>query len=178
MTQHQLITMSGLPCSGTTTLARLLSKELNWQIIEAGARYRQEAKTLGQYEENTWLLDANRLRAIDQEMLDYVRTHQRVVWESRLSGWFAQGFPSSIRIWCSAHLEIRAARYAERENMDLSSATKRILEREDGEKHLFAHLYGVSCDFQSTHIYSTSILTDGTTEQTFQNLLNIIRDHA
>jgi cytidylate kinase len=58
--------------------------------VEAGARYRREAEAKGYGQEETSSIDDERLKEIDGEMWAFVRAREGIVWEGRLSGWFAR----------------------------------------------------------------------------------------
>ena len=154
------LTISGPPCGGSTTVARLLANRLSRPLIEAGPRYRQEAITRGLPQEETWSIEPNRLKEIDEEMLNSVRINPRVVWEGRLTGWFARWLDNAIRIWCSAPFPVRAARYAAREGVDVDTASQRIQIREASDRDLFARLYGPNCNIEDLRNYDVIVSTE------------------
>ena len=155
-----VVTISGPPCGGSSTIARLLAPALCRPLIEAGPKYRAVAKSIGLPQEHTWGLDPTRLKQIDAEMLSEVERNRSVVWEGRLTGWFARDMVRALRIWCSADIDIRTARYAEREKVDSETATHRIAEREERDRELFTRLYGPGCNCEDLALYQLKVSTD------------------
>jgi cytidylate kinase len=82
------ITISGLPGSGTTTVAKLLSKEFAMDLISAGELFRQMAKEnqvpLNQFNE---LAEDNDSfdRQLDEKQREEALKRDNVIIESRLS---------------------------------------------------------------------------------------------
>src|SRR5712692_8040694 len=97
-----IITVGGLPGTGTSTLCRLLEQELGLPYVYAGQIFRQEAAARGMS-----LEDLNRLaltdervdRALDERQLEFLRK-DNVILEGRMSGWLAahNGIPA-FKVW-------------------------------------------------------------------------------
>ena len=141
------ITISGLPGSGTTTVAKLLAKELSMELISAGEMFRAIAKEknlpLGQFNELAENSDGYD-RWIDEQQGAEALKREDVIAEGRLSGFFVP--TAELKIWLKAPLEIRAKRVAGRERIPYEEALTAMKEREQSEHKRYEQYYGVDLD--------------------------------
>jgi cytidylate kinase len=141
------ITLSGLPGSGTTTVANLLSKELSLELISAGAVFRQIAseKELSLAEFSEIAEDDHHFdRAIDDRQREEARKRANVIIEGRLSGFFVPD--ADLKIWLKAPPEIRVKRVAARDNLTYNAALYAMKAREQSEYTRYEHYYGIKLD--------------------------------
>ena len=114
-----LVTLSGLPGSGTSTLARLVAAELGLDHLDGGTVFRKVAAEQGvslaayaamaEHDEN---ID----RALDDRLTDRARQGD-VLLESRLAGWLAtRAELAALRVWIACD-EVERAR---RQSQDLA----------------------------------------------------------
>jgi cytidylate kinase len=161
-----LITISGEPGSGKTTVARELAERLRLPYVYAGDLYRREAKrralTLEQFSvlcEKDQSID----RALDAQMTERARQGDVVV-EGRLAGYFAasEGL-DALKVWLTAGDEVRARRVAQRENRDW----KKVLEENDlrhrSDAKRYREIYGF--DLRDKSVYDLVLATDDATPQ-------------
>jgi cytidylate kinase len=141
------ITISGLPGSGTTTVAKLLSTELSMELISAGEMFRQIANEkelqLGQFNklaENNDDFD----RQIDEKQGEEAMKRENVIVEGRLSGFFVSD--ADLKIWLKAPVEIRARRIAGREGIAYEEALSAMKNREQSENKRYERYYGINLD--------------------------------
>ena len=162
-----LITMSGLPGSGKTTVARLISRELGIPHVYAGDLFRKEAKERG-----LSLADYNRLaeddhgidRALDDRMAVYAR-EGNVVIEGRLAGYVAcQEDVPSLKVWLSAKDDTRARRVAQREDQDWRDVLEMNRVRHASDLKRYLAIYGY--DLEDTSIYDILLESDDKTPET------------
>jgi cytidylate kinase len=139
------ITISGLPGSGTTTVARLLAKELSMEIISAGEMFRALAKDksllleeFSKAAENTDEFD----RWIDAKQREEAMKREHVIVEGRLSGFLVP--EADLKVWLKAPLEVRAKRVAGRENLLYDEALAAMEEREQSELRRYEEYYGIN----------------------------------
>jgi cytidylate kinase len=133
------VTVSGLPGSGTTSLARYLAAEHNLDLISAGEVFRQMAK-----EREMDLVEFGRLasedssidRLIDERQKEIAAEKNDIIVEGRLSGWFIGD--AELKIWLTASLECRIRRILARdviENLDIAKKTTRQREECEAERY-------------------------------------------
>jgi cytidylate kinase len=133
------VTVSGLPGSGTTSLARYLAAEHNLDLISAGEVFRQMAK-----EREMDLVEFGRLasedssidRLIDERQKEIAAERNDIIVEGRLSGWFIGD--AELKIWLTASLECRIRRILARdviENLDIAKKTTRQREECEAERY-------------------------------------------
>jgi len=148
-----VITIGGPPGSGTTTMARRLSKHFGLKHVYAGKIFREMAEERGMtLEEFSKLAEEN--HEIDLEVDRRQREAAEeggVVLEGRLAAFVAAGELehvkgpdlADLKIWLKAPLDVRAERIARRENIPVEEAKRRISERERSELKRYREIYGV-----------------------------------
>jgi cytidylate kinase len=161
-----LITISGTPGSGKTTVARLLSRKLGLPHVYAGDLYRAEAER-----RHLSLADFNLLteqdhsidRDLDRRMAEYARQGNAVL-EGRLAGFIAcQEGVEALKIWLTASDETRARRVAERERGDWEKILEDNRERHRSDCGRYRAIYGF--DLGDTSIYDLVLHTDRETPE-------------
>lgn len=161
-----LITISGEPGSGKTTVARMLAERLGLPHVYAGDLYRQEAKrrglTLGEFNalcEQDHSIDRN----LDDAMAARARQGD-VVLEGRLAGFLAAQFGlDALKVWLTASDEVRARRVAKRENGDWQQVMEGNRLRHGSDARRYKAIYGY--DLSDTSVYDLVLSTDDQTPQ-------------
>ena len=141
------ITISGLPGSGTTTVAKIVSERLNLKLISAGEIFRQLAaqrgmtvEEFGKYAEEHQDIDT----LIDRTQRELAEKEENAVVEGRLSGWMIKD--ADLRVWIFADAEIRYQRIAKREQKDIAIVRQETKFREETEKRRYKKFYGINID--------------------------------
>ena len=142
MASVQIITISGLAGSGTTTVCDQLCARLGWAYVNAGAVFRglaQEASLslaeLGQRAEADGRID----RQLDARLVAQAQARAPVVVEGRLTGWMAQRHQlPALKVWLQAALAVRAERVGQREGKPLAQALAETRQREESEAQRYA----------------------------------------
>ena len=157
-----LITISGLPGSGTTTLSRLVAEALGLDRLPGGEVFRQMAAESGMS-----LAEFGRHaqdhpehdRELDRRLLERAREGDVVI-ESRLAGWLAtRDDLRAVRVWAACADEERARRVAGRDGIDVATALADNEAREALERTRYQHLYDI--DLTDLTIYD--LVLDSTT---------------
>ena len=144
-----LITISGLPGSGKTTVARLLSQRLRIPHVYAGDLFRKEAVerglTLEQFNEL-----AERDHTIDRQLDDKMAAYARrggIVLEGRLAGFVAlQERVDALKVWLTASDAVRAQRVSQREGQDSATVLRLNGARQRSDAKRYREIYGFDLD--------------------------------
>jgi len=159
-----LITISGTPGSGKTTVGRLLAARLQLPHVYAGDLYRKAAEARG------LSLDAfNRLaeqdhridRELDARMAEYVRRGD-VILEGRLAAFLAvDAKVDAFKIWLTASDDVRAQRVSQREGGDQREQLRVNDERHRSDSKRYREIYGY--DLEDLSIYDLVLYSDDQT---------------
>ena len=155
---NPLITVSGSPGSGVTTLCEGLAASLDCGYVSGGEVFRRMADDRGMslrqltaeassHEELDRELD-RRLQKIARE---WAAADKPFVLESRLAGWLA-GDDADLRIWVDAPDEVRVERTADRDELGAEMRVREVL-----DESRYASRYGV--DLSDRSIYDLTVNT-------------------
>ena len=162
-----IITISGYPGSGKTTVADFLARRLNLKRYSGGDFMRELARKKG-----ISLLElskkAEKSSEVDREIDKMYKKLQRednFVIDSRLGFMF---LPNSIKIFLSVNPKIGAKRIfkqgrgIEKENTTLAKTLENIKRREKSERLRYKKYYGISIDDLSNYdiIIDTSTMNE------------------
>ncbi len=153
-----LITIGGLPGSGTTTAAALLSKKLDIPWTSGGSIFRELAKEMGKelnefgrYAEGNPDVD----RELDRKLIAVMKKGDIIV-ESRLAGANAMkhGIPA-LRVYLHASFQTRVDRIQNREGGPVENIAEATRERERSEKKRYLEYYDI--DYENLDHYTLVI---------------------
>ena len=141
-----LITISGLPGSGKTTVARLVARELGLEHVYAGNIFRRQAEahglTLAEYLARAET-DASIDRELDRHMEERARRGDAVL-EGRLAAFMAEkAGAEALRVFLEASEDTRARRISDREGGAAAERLREIQAREASDHRRYLDLYGV-----------------------------------
>jgi len=169
------ITISGLPGTGKTTVAKLLEKQLGIRYVYSGEIFREMAKKhkmsleeFGKYCETHQEIDEK----LDRYQLSILRKGNVIV-EGRISGWLAyQNHIPAVKVLLDTDINVRASRIVKREQGNVEERKKEILNREKSEATRYKKYYGI--DVRDTSIYD--IIID-VSNKTPEEIVEIIIEH-
>jgi cytidylate kinase len=168
-----IITISGAPGTGTTTLARGLAASLGLRWINSGEIFRRIAS-----EKNISVKEMNRLAEkgpeIDYQIDDAQKALAREgsgVFEGRLSGHL---LPADLKVLLKADLRARAERIARRESKLPEDAMQETRAREESEARRYKKYYNI--DINDLSVYDLVVDTGRFNEAgTFSIVLAAVR---
>jgi cytidylate kinase len=171
-----LITISGVPGSGKTTVAKLLADRLRLPHVYAGDLFRQEARRRGlTLEEFNALCERDHSidRQLDAAMAERAR-RGNVVLEGRLAGYLAaENELDALKVWLDASDEVRAQRVGQREGRDWRAVLEENRIRHGSDARRYKDIYGY--DLGDTAVYDVVLSTDDRTPET---LVDTLVEHA
>ncbi|MFN8019698.1 MAG: AAA family ATPase [Acidimicrobiales bacterium] len=149
-----LITLSGLPGSGTSTVARSVAARLGLDHVDGGTVFRtlasEHGSTLAEFARIAEADDSID-RALDDRLLERARAGA-VVLESRLAGWLVtRGSVPALRVWIACDERERARRVGGRDGHDEGAALAANQEREASERTRYLGYYAI--DLTDLSIY-------------------------
>ncbi|TKJ17744.1 cytidylate kinase [Candidatus Woesearchaeota archaeon B3_Woes] len=157
-----IITISGKPGSGKSTVSKIISKKLNLKHYSMGDFQRQIAKEkglsineLGKLEEQSDEID----KLVEQKQIDLGKKEDNFIIDSRL-GFYC--IPNSIKIFLDVSLEESAKRIfkdkrAEENFKDEESLKKHLIDRAESEKKRYKEYYDI--DFNDLDNYNLVVDT-------------------
>ena len=155
-----IITISGLPGSGKSILARHISKVFNLEYICIGSIFKEIAKKenisvahLNQIAKKDPSIDKN----LDQKQIE-LKSKDNLVLDSRLGTFFIP--KANIKIFVKAPLKTRAQRISQRDKVSFGQALKDTMIRDRAEALRYKKLYWI--DFRKLDyniIFNTDKLT-------------------
>lgn len=159
-----IITISGLPGSGTTTVSRLLSEKYGLVIISAGEVFRSLAKeydmTLAEFGELAESDDSIDLK-IDERQKEIANTRDNIILEGRLAGHMAE---KAMKVWIKASVDVRVGRIVTRESGSFEDKLSETIKREASESVRYKTIYDI--DVNDLSVYD--IVIDSNTWDQFQ----------
>ncbi len=168
-----IITISGAPGTGTTTLARGLAASLGLRWVNSGDLFRRIAS-----EKNISVKEMNRLAEkgpeIDYQIDDAQKALARDgsgIFEGRISGHL---LPADLKVLLKADLRARAERIARRESKLPEDAMQETRAREESEARRYKKYYNI--DINDLSVYDLVVDTGRFNEaQTFSIVLAAAR---
>ena len=151
-----IVTVSGPPGSGTSTLVKRIVDEYSWKSLNGGDIFRSEAHrrglTVGQFSDLCKEdLDVDRsLDSILKKELQDIKGSEII--ESRLSGWWAHMMGiDCLRIWVDVSPEECARRIQNREGGDFETQLQLSQQRQMDDKERYRILYDIDLDDMSPY---------------------------
>lgn len=161
-----LVTVSGPPAAGTSSLCDTLSNLVNAKVISGGDIFRKiaEENDLKPYELSEM---AENDDSIDKEIDDRLKSiisvkardsnSERIIIDSRLAGWHTEG-DADLSVWLQAPIETRLNRLSSR-----NETKEELKRRERSDARRYMEYYNIDIDDMS--VYDIVIDTDTFSEK-------------
>jgi cytidylate kinase len=145
-----IITISGAPGTGTSTLARGLASALGLRWVNSGELFRKIAS-----EKNLSVKEMNRLAEKGPEIDYLIDDAQKAlaregsgIFEGRLSGHLLE---ADLKVLLKTELRIRAGRIAKRESKLVEDAMAETRTREESEARRYKMYYNIDINDSSSY---------------------------
>ncbi len=150
---YEIITISGLPGSGTSTAARKLSEATGMKYLNSGDVFRSLAKehdvSLEKFSEMAEE-DPSFDQELDLRMIELAEPG--TILEGRLTGQMLhkEGI-ESFKVWLEAPIDVRIDRIAGREGFESSDIRQQVLHREKSEFKRYKDYYNIDLGDKSIY---------------------------
>ena len=141
-----LLSMSGLPGSGTTTVSKLLAEHYGVDLVNAGDVFRGLAKEhgmtlveFGELAESDASIDVK----IDERQKEIANTRDDIILEGRLAGHMAE---KALKVWIKAPINLRVKRISGREDTSFEVMLDETIKREASEAVRYKEIYQIDID--------------------------------
>ncbi len=143
------ITISGRIGSGSTTLAKALSKKFDWKHIEGGDVFWEQVRSrLNLDSKDTNLRPDKEDQDFDAQLKKMLADDKNLILETKLAGFNAQGIPGVFKILVVCEdeegndkIDIRIDRLLNREDLTVTQAKVEAVERENNDLEKWRKLY-------------------------------------
>jgi len=149
------ITITGMPGSGKSTVAKILARKLHYKRYSAGEIRRRIARKKG-----ILLRELNKIGEKEQwtdkiadEFIKKLARKDKIIVDGRIAWYF---LPDSIKFFLDADIKTRAKRVLESKRKeeqfnDLREAMKEIREREKSDMKRYKKYYGIKNCYDKRH---------------------------
>lgn len=134
---YQKITISGLICTGKSSLFHNLQNHLQWPSFSVSQFFRNYSKEIGVSLEKAEEQKEQVILSVDSKVQLMLQTPGHLLVEGWMVGLMADDFPGILKILLTSEEQKRVDRFAKREHISMKEAAQRILER---ESNLFRRL--------------------------------------
>jgi predicted cytidylate kinase len=180
-----IITIGGNVGAGKSTLAAMLSHELNYEQLYVGGIFREMAaeKNLTIEQFYAQLKDDPAIeQAVDQRQATLMREKDNLIVQGRIAWYFAKSSPFKIfNVFLAVDPATGARRSgARKENVGRSTDEMTVIttEREKMERERYKMLYGIENHLDPSHydfVIETSTLTP---QETFDKVMAVVKEKS
>ncbi|MFP4115685.1 MAG: cytidylate kinase family protein [Candidatus Aenigmatarchaeota archaeon] len=177
--EEGIITVSGLAWVGSTTVAEIVSEELDMDLVTSGGFFRREAEKKGL--ELTEFFEKHRNPEKgpgpdlmwDRRVLGLAFTRSDVVLEGRMTGILLSDI-AEVRVLVKCDNGVAAERMAEEQEIDLDEARKKLERRNSQDIKTYKEKYGV--DVTDEKHYTVVVDNSGPLKETREKTLKKVRE--
>ncbi|HUW66839.1 MAG TPA: AAA family ATPase [Candidatus Nanoarchaeia archaeon] len=138
-----IITVSGPPGSGKSTLSKTIADHFGLILISSGDVFRAMAEERGVSLEEFGKIaetDPDIDKEIDRRQMELSKQVGDFLFEGRLSGWFIE---ADLKIMLKTDVEVRARRISQREDISLDQAMDETMIRQQSEAKRYKNYYNI-----------------------------------
>lgn len=139
--KYKNITISGMVCTGTSTLSQRLIKKLGWNYWNAGDFFRDYCKKHNLDLENTSDRSDDLSRQVEFGMRKDLQEKDSQLIEAWLSGFVAQGLDKVLKVLLVCDHRLRVDRFVNREGVTVDKAKEHIKKREHENTKKWTRIY-------------------------------------
>ncbi len=141
-----VVTVGGLPGTGTSTLCGVLQKATGLRYVYAGRIFREEARRRGMELAAFGALcqtDPSVDQALDAQQVELLKGDELLL-EGRLAGWLAhQNRIRALKVWVVCDETERVRRLVDRDGGTLGEQAGKAAAREQSEADRYRRYYGI-----------------------------------
>lgn len=141
-----IITVTGPPGSGKSTLSGVIADHFHLTHISSGDMFREMAREMGvSLEEFGHIAETDPVidKKIDERQVELSRNGGDFLFEGRLSGWLIE---ADLKIMLKTNIDTRGRRIAQREGIPLDQAIYETKVRQQSEVKRYKELYDIDID--------------------------------
>jgi len=142
-----IVTISGLPGAGDTTVSRLVADKLGYKLVTVGEMFKELAKTHGFENKDLsgfWKTEEGSSESTHHELDDMqkeaVKNEKDLILNGRMAAFLIQEI--ELKIFLTASLDVRAKRVAQRDNAAVEHIQEEIEKRAEIERSSWKKMYG------------------------------------
>lgn len=180
-----IITITGKPCTGKSTMAEIFVKKYGFDRVYAGAIFKRHARELGI--DITELCKSEQIYAIDRQVdkeleeIYHSRLKDNLLIESRTSWSF---MPKAFNVFIDIPDSVMAERLFNSDRPEnergktLDEALQKVIERYNADVSRYKLLYNIDCDNLNNYTYvidNSNLTPEQTADKIYEEYLKFIK---
>ena len=183
-----IITVTGKPCTGKSTMAEIFIKKYNFDRIYAGAIFKKHARELGiditDLCKSDACCDIDRQVDKDLEQIYHTRLNDDLLIESRTSWSF---MPKAFNVFIDIPDNVMAQRLFNSDRpenergKDLNEALIKVTERYNADVARYKMLYNIDCNNLDNYTYvidNSNLTPEETADKIYEEYLKFVNKNA
>lgn len=181
-----IITITGKPCTGKSTMAEIFIQKYGFDRIYAGAIFKKHARNLGiditDLTKSDKIYDIDRRVDNDLEQIYKTRLNDNLLIESRTSWSF---MPKAFNVFINIPNHVMAERLFNSDRPEnergknLEEALSKVTERYNADVARYKLLYNIDCDNLSNYTYvidNSNLTPEQTADKIYEEYLKFIKN--
>ena len=179
-----IITITGKPCSGKSTMAEIFCKKYKFDRVYAGAIFKEEAKKMGL--SSLELASSEKCIEIDYRVDDYLknlydtRLNDNLLIESRTSFSF---MPNAFNVFVDVDDDVMAMRLFNSDRTgkekveSFEEAKKNVMSRFSADCERYKRIYNIECDNLNNYTFvinNSNLTPEQTADKIYEEYLKFL----